>query len=231
LNTSGCQPIVCGNGTIDAGEQCDQDNLNGQTCGTLGFAFGTLTCGAGCLLNTSGCYSLPRLTDNGDGTITDHETGLMWEKKAALNNVPVVCPSAGACPDPHDADNLYTWTDNTTPTALPTGTVYTVFLPQLNAGGGFAGHTDWRLPTLAELQGIVDYTDATSPMVLAIFDSGCTGSCTVTTCSCTTPSRHWSSTTVASTPLNAWVVDLSNGNLTTDTKDTDYSARAVRTGP
>jgi hypothetical protein len=82
--------VVCGNGAIDPGEQCDQDNLNGQTCVALGYGTGTLTCGAGCLFNESGCYT-DRFTDNLDGTITDHQTGLLWEKKADFDNVPVTC--------------------------------------------------------------------------------------------------------------------------------------------
>lgn len=223
--------LRCGNGVIDFDEPCDQNNLNGATCVSLGFSFGTLACGADCVLDTSGCYSPPRFEDNGDGTVTDHETGLMWEKKADLDAVPVSCTSAGVCPDPNDADNLYTWTDTDTPTALPTGTAFTVFLTQLNTGAGFAGFTDWRLPTLAELHALVDYEDATSPLVNVAFDSGCTGSCTITTCSCTVADRYWSDSSVASTPTDAWVVDPGNGEVLWDTKDTDYSVRAVRTIP
>lgn len=227
---SGGPLLRCGNGVIDFDEPCDQNNLNGQTCVGLGFSFGTLTCGAGCVLDTTACYSPPRFGDNGDGTVTDHETGLTWEKKSDLDNLAVNCDTALDCPDPHDADNTYTWTDNDTPTELPTGTAYTVFLAQLNAGGGFAGHTDWRLPTLAELHVLVDYTDATSPLVNAAFDNGCTGSCTETTCSCTAADRYWSGSSLASTPVDAWVVDPSNGEITWDTKDTRYPVRAVRTG-
>ena len=54
--TSGCQPAqACGNGVIDGNEQCDGGNLNGNTCQQLGFDGGTLSCTAGCMLNTSGC--------------------------------------------------------------------------------------------------------------------------------------------------------------------------------
>lgn len=221
----------CGNGIIDFAETCDQNNLDGQSCQSLGFAFGSLACGGGCVLDTSRCYSPPRLSDNGDGTITDHETGLMWEKKADLDGVPIACTSAGVCPDPHDADNVYTWTDSETPTELPTGTAFTVFLAQLNASGGFAGHSDWRLPTLAELHALVDYADATSPLVDVVFDDACTSACSVTSCSCTVSDRHWTDSTLVSAPTDAWVVDPGNGEIVWDTKDADYAVRAVRTGP
>jgi len=223
--------LHCGNGVIDFDEPCDQNNLNGSTCVSLGFSFGALACGPDCVLDTTGCYSPPRFGDNGDGTVTDHQTGLMWEKKADLDIVPVSCTSAAVCPDAHDADNLYTWTDNDTPTDLPTGTAFTVFLSQLNAGGGFAGYTDWRLPTLAELSALIDYDDATSPLVNVAFDSGCTGSCSTTTCSCTVSDRYWSNSSVASAATDAWVVDPGNGEIVWDTKDTDYAVRAVRTIP
>jgi hypothetical protein len=41
-----------------------------------------------------------RFCDNGDGTITDNQTGLMWEKKVSLDDAP------GGL---HDADNHYVW--------------------------------------------------------------------------------------------------------------------------
>jgi hypothetical protein len=217
--------LGCGNGVINAGESCDQNNLNGATCVSQGFAFGTLQCGADCAFDTSGCYSV-RFTDNGDGTVTDAQTGLMWEKKGHLDGVPVACISAGVCPDPHDADNQYTYSADS-PTG-PQGTAYTVMLAQLNALGGFAGHTDWRLPTLVELQSIVDYADASGPVTNAVFDTGCTSSCTGIACSCAAAGLYWTNDLVTSISGNAWLADFSDGSALNDTRDTDYYVRAVR---
>ena len=222
---AGGPAVGCGNGFINAGEECDANNLNGASCITLGYAFGTLQCSASCTFDTSGCTPV-RFTDNGDGTISDAMTGLMWEKKGHLDNSPVACSSAGVCPDPHDADNEYTYSaDN--PTGPP-GTVFTVFLAQLNGGGGFAGYTDWRLPTLEELRGLVDYADASSPTVLPLFDDACSPSCTAIACSCTSTGRTWTGDLVPSIVGNAWVVEFGDGSVVNDTRDTTYNARAVR---
>src|SRR5215468_1884914 len=60
----------------------------------------------------SGCAAgQPRFVDNGDGTITDHRTGLMWEKKDGLNGRPNEV-------DLHDADNTYQWAGSCLPSSL-----------------------------------------------------------------------------------------------------------------
>ncbi len=47
---------TCGNGVLDGGETCDGGNLGGQTCISLGFDGGALTCNlAACIYDTSGC--------------------------------------------------------------------------------------------------------------------------------------------------------------------------------
>lgn len=94
------QAQLCGNGVIDAGEECDQSNLGTSNCQALGFQGGVLKCGAGCEFDTSAC-SASRYVDNGDGTVTDTQTGLMWEMKDNLDGLPDYA-------NPHDADNTYT---------------------------------------------------------------------------------------------------------------------------
>jgi hypothetical protein len=50
----------------------------------------SLTVAAVCAtLLWAGVAHAQRFTDNGDGTVTDHQTGLMWEKKTQ--------PAAAAC--------------------------------------------------------------------------------------------------------------------------------------
>ncbi len=76
-----------------------------------------------------------RFTDNGDGTITDNATGLMWKQCVeGLSGPECATGTAG----------LFTWKEAL---ALP-GAV--------NSGSGFAGYTDWRLPNIKELDSLVE---------------------------------------------------------------------------
>ena len=76
-----------------------------------------------------------RFTDNGDGTITDKGTGLMWKKCIeGLSGFDCATGTAGE----------FTWKE-----ALAQPGV-------VNNGGGFAGYTDWRLPNFKELTSIVE---------------------------------------------------------------------------
>lgn len=205
LNNGG-SPSECGNGTIDAGEDCDLGNLNGGTCTGEGFAGGLLGCGVGCVYDTSACYAT-RFEDNGNGTISDHETGLMWEKKIALDgNIDIA--------NLQDADVDHEWAATCSlatskrcqpdaaseaaclagvegsPTgcaqctagegtcmASPRRTVWE-FVAALNAAN-FGGHDDWRVPTRQELSSILDMTSATSLSVDEAFHgASCGGACT-----------------------------------------------------
>lgn len=48
-------PATCGVGSVDPGEDCDGENLNGETCQTLGYQTGVLYCGTDCKFRTEDC--------------------------------------------------------------------------------------------------------------------------------------------------------------------------------
>jgi hypothetical protein len=152
-----------------------------------------------------------RYTDNGDGTITDNDTGLMWEKHSSDGSI-------------HDFRNIYTWLN-----------ALNFYVPYLNSTS-FAGHTDWRLPNVNELHTLVDY-GRVYPAMDPVFDVDCIDGCTVTTCSCATyhgRSEFWSSTTSHYTLINsvgfAWMVDFDYGYLHGEGKGLQLTVRAVRGG-
>ena len=158
-------------------------------------------------------------TDNGDGTITDTTTGLMWEKKDQSGLI-------------HHWTNTYTWCGASCGTTyIMDGTITTVFLAALNGGSGFAGHTDWRIPNANELESIRNL-QTFNPATYSAFNTGCAASCTVTTCSCTRGDDYWSSTNFQDAPGGyAWRVDFNIGALNSDfDKLSLFHARAVRGG-
>jgi hypothetical protein len=143
-------------------------------------------------------------TDNGDGTITDNISGLIWEKLSDDGSI-------------HDKDTTYTWANASA-----------VKVATLNSQS-FAGHNDWRLPNRFELDSLVNL-GAASPAVYSVFASGCSASCTISTCSCTRPDHHWTSSSYLAAPLYAWTVYFSAGDTQASSKTVGYHVRAVRGG-
>jgi len=200
--TLGCRS--CGDATISTGEECEADDLGGESCVSLGFAGGKLACATGCTFDKSGCYN-PRFDATGP-TIFDRETGLEWEKKDSPDNVQDL-------DNPHDVDNAYDWClgsfpDCSVPSNPLDGSLATLFLGKLNSAC-YAGHCDWRLPTIEELSAL------SSPLP-AEFQPA--------------KSTYWSGTTVAEAPNHAWNIDTNTGNTGGNTKQDELFARAVRGG-
>ncbi len=230
--TINCGPGVssCGNAVKDGNDDCDGTDLGSSTCRSIGFLGGTLACAADCHFDVIGCFTgafpatgqlvsyqtgddgdlqkgaAHNYLDNGDGTITDQNTGLVWEKKDRSGGI-------------HDRDNTYTW-----------DVLDTAFIADLNTMPCFAGSCDWRVPNYHELNTIIDF-GATSPAIGAAFATPCSASCLVTACSCMQPFPYWTSTTVVNNTSQAWVVQFDEGRDSYDVKTTtSRRVRAVRGG-
>jgi len=108
-----------------------------------------------------------RFTDNGDGTVCDRDTGLMWEsQKLASDDVPGNCAGVGGnvSRDFRCVNRTFTWPD------FGAGSVAWVdFLAKMNGELGvsadgvtstptptaYAGYRDWRVPSVDEMQSII----------------------------------------------------------------------------
>jgi len=194
-----------------------------------------------------------RFEDCGDGTVADHQTGLLWEKKtgtfAPALPASGICETApGGCPDPHDVNNRYKWSRTGGTGTEPDGNAYTDFLARLNgdptvvaataaeARGEpaddptvcLAHHCDWRLPVITELTTILVGSGAAqgqSSTCLPCIDPdfAAVGGPTAS-------SGYWSASSNATSPSLAWFTFFSDGNVFGSNKANDRFVRAVRAG-
>jgi hypothetical protein len=179
----------------------------------------------------SGADEDPRFRDNCDGTVSDRDTGLMWEKKVAGDS--------GSCLEDdklHSVSGKCNWSDatgawitkvnntcNNDPSVDCTAGGDTDCI-NAGVGGecGFAGYRDWRVPEVgqdggtAELETILleSFPCSTSPCINPIFGP--------------TFFNYWSATTDATNPDNAWRVRFRDGSVFSVTKNDGISVRAVR---
>jgi hypothetical protein len=128
---------------------------------------------------TAGAPNLETHTDNGDGTVTDNVTGLMWQKAVAAGTF-------------------------TQPQAV-------AFCPTLT----FAGHSDWRLPTIIELTSIVDLGQSSPTINVTFFPA-------------TPAASFWSSSPLAGSPTDAWFVNFSLGYTYYSAMSSTVDVRCVR---
>jgi hypothetical protein len=209
--------LIFASGAADAGQQADDHDSDGK-----------------CQLPGDGVNGTPlRYQLRSDGTVSDLNTGLVWEPKDTAGGI-------------HDVSQTFLWSATG---AAPDGTAFTVFLNTINnrcdgaetttctsdsdCSGigtgmcGYAGHRDWRMPNVKELQSIVDYS--TEPAINPIFGPP--------------PGRRvWSFTTLshvgdpAFKGYFAFFIDFDRGDVIADSKTqpfynpSGYPVLAVRDG-
>jgi formylglycine-generating enzyme required for sulfatase activity len=123
----------------------------------------------------------PRLQDNGDSTVTDRSTGLMWQK--------------------YIPTSLMSWEQSLN---------YAELLV-------LAGHSDWRLPNIKEIQSLNDEGLSNPSVDLGFFSGFPAG-------------RFWSSTTQYNATTRAWYLDFLYGIASYEVKTTSLNLIAVRGG-
>ncbi len=162
-------------------------------------------------LDASGA-ALPDSAENW-AMVRDEVTGLVWEEKHSLGG-------GANYSDPNDADNLYTWYDNNsatnggTPGTPGNGTDTMDVINTLNAIN-YGSHSDWRLPTRAELQSLVNYSNFDPANNTVFFPD-------------TQAFGYWSSS--PGETVYAWYIDFYEGIVSTQGKDAAIYVRAVRGG-
>jgi hypothetical protein len=157
-----------------------------------------------------------RYRDNGDSTVTDFDTGLMWERK--IETIPFMNLPCEVLNGPSCVSRQFTWLE-----------AMGEFLTELNGHfandgspqAGHAGYADWRLPTFDELFSILD---------LAVPGCNQFGVCIDPTFGPTNEGSYWSSSTIEGAAAAAWRADFAEGDVGTSDKGFSLSARAVRTG-
>jgi len=136
--------------------------------------------------------------DYGNGTVTHTKTGLMWKQcSEGLSTVTTACDTGAA--------TTHTWQ-----AALQ-------LAETLNAGAGFAGFNDWRVPNQKELKSIVERQCNNPSINATIFPA-------------TVSSGYWSASPYASVAAEAWNGDFLNGDTFGNPKTMSYNVRLIRGG-
>ncbi|MFA6982286.1 MAG: hypothetical protein WC243_04700 [Patescibacteria group bacterium] len=76
---------ICGDGVAEGEEECDNDDLLGETCYTLGFGGGTVTCDPSCSLDTSLCIPVPPPDEDDDDE--DDDDNVVEEIVQVVQNI------------------------------------------------------------------------------------------------------------------------------------------------
>lgn len=151
-------------------------------------------------------------TDNGDGTVTDTKTKLMWKQ----------CSEGQSGKDCSGEAAKYKWDDA---------------MSKFGKGVSFAGHSDWRMPTMEELPTLVYCSNGTQHEEAR--DEMCGGkdykageyqkpTINQKVFPNTNKDSYWSSTEKDAS--DAWDVSFDYGHVSRGDRDTVYAVRLVRSG-
>jgi len=145
-------------------------------------------------------------TDHGDGTVTDNNTGLMWQKCSVGQNNDSTCSGSAS---------TYNWYP-------ASGTHDATYNPSSESVCGaltLGNHNDWRLPSKKELMSIVEYSiPGPGPAIKTAFFPNTDAAC------------YWLSTTYAGDPVSAFLVNFYDGYVTYGYKSGIGRVRCVRGG-
>jgi hypothetical protein len=132
-----------------------------------------------------------RFKDNGNGTLTDNKTGLIWKQ----------CLEGQDYPGCSGQVYGYDWNG-----ALEEA-----------ANSNFAGSSNWRVPSIRELESLVE-TGCSGPAInAALFPNVYSG-------------EHWSSSPASGNPQSAWTVNFGSGYSGVSYRYSYGALRLVRGG-
>ena len=229
----GCQDAISGTGTVGEdgadpeapgfdGQDCTRGSAAAQALG-VGFAQG-IAAGGGDWSKIGSAGEV--LADDAPSWVClrDNLTGLIWEMKTA---------DAGL----HGRAHRYTWRSTDAASnggnpgsvggdscagTLPDAQCNTQALVEQVNAAGLCGANDWRLPSIVELESIVDLGNAPRPSINQTLFLGTTEDESV---------GYWSSSSSAVNSNGAWVIVFDGGRRVPLTKATDQAVRLVRTAP
>jgi hypothetical protein len=135
------------------------------------------------------------IRDDANNIVHQISSGLMWQDDLIVQKHWLTAAN-------YNAANYY----------YTSGDTATTYCSNLSLGG----FSDWRLPSLEELKGIVRKS-VSNPSISAVFQY-------------TASSVYWSSTTYVGNASAAWVISFSQGTQGNGTKNSIFAVRCVRAG-
>lgn len=150
-----------------------------------------------------------RYLNNTNGTVTDIDTGLMWQK----------CSLGLSGPDCEISTRMEIDTETEMEVEVDTVQLFSWQAALMEANNSTEnGFSDWRLPNIKELTSLVENSCAEPSVNEVVFPA-------------TVANTYWTSSPVvgvSASARSAWVVSFINGGIDKQYKFQEYSVRLVR---